>query len=90
MNSITPEKSDQTHRRFTLHVWQLPIFMLIVFSYGSAGNHFVTEKEISVLFEQNPLSWETLVSLHENIQEAIEKHLFSLKLAETTVKIHST
>ncbi|WP_246540707.1 HDOD domain-containing protein [sulfur-oxidizing endosymbiont of Gigantopelta aegis] len=75
-----PEKSDQAHRLLISSVAIADLYANI-FSIGSAGNHFESEEQIALLFEQNPLSWETLVSLHETIQEAIEKASIFLKLA---------
>jgi putative nucleotidyltransferase with HDIG domain len=74
-----PEKSNQAHKLLISSVAIADLYANI-FNIGSAGNHFEAEEQIAILFKQNPLSWETLVSLHESIQEAIEKASIFLKI----------
>jgi len=52
-----------------------------IFEVGSAGNHFVCEEHVDILFSKSKISWKTLTCLHDDIQESIEKASVFLKVS---------
>ncbi len=71
-NHHTPEKAADEHKTLTLCVALANLYANI-FDMGTTDNYSINEADVLKLLEMSQLSWNTISSSHEDIQEAIKK-----------------